>query len=394
MQNRKIAIVAFCILLHKASISQNAFYDSLKKNAVSFTMNSLHSSLGEKDVLPIKDFYLVGEWHGTNANLLIEYEMIQYLYEHNSVENIIIEMPHSEVFFFQKYIETGDLSVLHSNYDGRMNIAFLDKLIIFNKTKKNKVKLFGIDIDIKFGPYFYTDCILYLVKKYKYSDSTTLFGNVINALFENRNNQSKLREINDILKKEITNNEQLYATIFGDDFLHLKTIVFSNKTDKGRRDDELFENFKNLYNIWFSKQEKKARFLGFFVVSHTTDNKKAFFSILKNNSTSPVYNNVSLSAIQYVNCASSGFSRSPEKLFYFYNAGFVNGNYSSYNKVKKNDFHYAFETLCNSDTSRNFFLGLYKNNPVLEWKNSNHPFGDMDCMFIVQNITSTHPIKN
>jgi hypothetical protein len=393
MKNRIIIVLITLISFSKISISQNIFYDSLKRNAVSFAINDLHTSLSKTATLPIKDFYLVGEWHGTNANLLIEYEMIQYLYEHNNVENIIIEMPHSEVFFFQKYIETGDISVLHNNYDGRINRAFLDKIIMFNKTKKNKVRLFGIDIDVKFGPYFYTDCILYLVKKYNYNDTISLFGNAINTLLENRNNQSQLRRINEIFIKEITNNEALYASIFKEDFLHLKTVVLSNKKDRGRRDDELFENFKNLHNIWFSKVEKKARFLAFFGASHTTNNKKAFYSILKNNSTSPVYNNVSLSAIQYLNCASSGFARSPEKLFYIYNAGFVNGKTSGYDKVKKNDFHYAFETLCNSDSSSNFFVRLFKNNPFLQWKNANHPFSDMDCIFIVQNITSTHPLK-
>jgi hypothetical protein len=373
--------------------AQNSFYDSIVKKAIPFTFGNPNNSFASLPNFPDKDFYLFGEWHGTNANLLLALDMITSLHKNRQVKNIIIEMPHSEVFFFQKYIETGDTSVL-KRYDGRMNIAFLDKIIQYNKNLETPIRLFGIDMDIQYWPTNYADCISYIVKENNIIDSVSLFGTTVNKITENRENIDELRLLNKVLKNEIISNETKYASLFTKDFLHLKTILLSNNKDKGRRDDEMEENFEMLYKTWFIKQKEKAKFLAFFGDSHTSNNSKSFYTILNNKNSSPVVNNVSLSGIQYVNCNSSEHKRQPKELFQLFNAGFVIGPTSLgyYKNKKKSSYNEAFDSICELNKNTNVLIPLFPNNHLSSFKNDNRPFKDIDMLFIIQNETSTQPL--
>ncbi|HZV68679.1 MAG TPA: hypothetical protein VFG10_04015 [Saprospiraceae bacterium] len=383
-------VLAFVNLQY--SSGQNYFYDTLQKNKIPFEFENLSSILSSTQNFPDKKFFLFGELHSTNANLELQYEFIKHLHKEKGINNIIIEMPHSEVYFFQKYLETGDTLLLY-DYDGRINKRFLDKIREFNKNIDNPIRLFGIDLDIQFRNYFYADCIIHLANKHHYSDSISVLGKAINQLIWNRYNSVKLSEINEIIKQELNSNDTEFISLFGKDYLHLKTIVYSLKKDKGRRDDEMYENFKNLYKIWFPKDYDEIGFLAFFGGSHTySENKRSFYHLLQNDNTSPVINNVSLSVIQYVNCQSSQFGRNPKYLIQIYNDGFFRGNNSTYKKLIRNDFLDAIELICTTDTKSNYLIPAYSDKPFFRWNKRNKLLTTIDILFIIQNSPPTHPV--
>ena len=390
----KLSLLFFvltCLNFQNTS-GQNQFYDSLNKNKIPFEFKDLSNILSGTRIFPEKKLFLFGELHGINANLELQYGLIKYLHKEKGISNIIIEMPHSEVYFFQKYLETGDTSLLY-NYDGRVNKYFLDKIRVFNKNTDYPIRLFGIDLDIKFRSYFYADCIIHLTKKYQYADSISAFGKALHQLSLNRYNSKKLFAVNEILKKELRSNEATYSLLFGKDYLHLKTIVFSFKKDKGRRDDEMFENFKSLYKTWFSDNDNKAGFLAFLGGSHTySESKQSFYRLLQNNNTSPVFNDVSLSAIQYINCQSSQFSINPQNLIAIINDGFFRGSRGANRTLIKNNFLTAIESISSINADKNYIIPANPNQLFQPWYNKNKLLETIDMLFIIQKSPPTHPL--
>jgi hypothetical protein len=75
----KKKIILFCLVIcicNSKAFSQNSFYDSIANKAIPFTFGNFNKSISITANFPEKDFYLFGEWHGTNANLLLAFDMI------------------------------------------------------------------------------------------------------------------------------------------------------------------------------------------------------------------------------------------------------------------------------------------------------------------------------
>ncbi|HMJ47963.1 MAG TPA: hypothetical protein VK498_11580, partial [Ferruginibacter sp.] len=145
--------------------------------------------------------------------------------------------------------------------------------------------------------------------------------------------------------------------------------------------------------IWFSKQYSKAGFLAFFGGSHTySNNRGSLYHLLEHDNASPVINNVSLSAIQYVNCQSSQFGRNPKYLIQIYNDGFLRGNNSTYKKLTRNDFLDAIALICTTDTKNNYLIPAYSARPFYHWHKKNKLLATIDILFIIQNSPPAHPV--
>jgi hypothetical protein len=255
------------------------------------------------DQPPPANFYLMAELHQVKANPYLQVEFIKYLNKKRNLQFIVLEMSHANAFLYNLYLENGDTAFLRwSAYDGRHSSLYFSKLYDYNKTLPpgKKLKFIGVDLIMSNSTTFRK-----AISQFQKLSAANPAAGEINLLFEAillESSKTALERSRQKLKEIIFSDTALYSKLFANKFDDLKIILSNSGTDNGRRDDEMFENFKRIIEI--KKLSPDNCFFGSFGNSHVQllNDKDTFRSFLEGFSFFKNNKKISIIGIQYYNC--------------------------------------------------------------------------------------------
>ena len=211
-----------------------------------------------------KQFYMVGELHGFAKSPEIDFKLFKHLNQKTGVRYYMSEVDYSQAYFLNKYLETGQDSLISFSLKNWLVIQAQENKDYYEKWKKlynynrtlpedKKIKILGCDVltDVEVVRHH----IMELVGQ---SDFNLLFGS-----------SKKLDAIVDAAKRIMSNpnRRETLALKYGPDFKnfeHLMNTIL--QTEERVREAKIFENFKSLYSILELEKEKIFAFYGFFHV--------------------------------------------------------------------------------------------------------------------------------
>jgi len=107
--------------------------------------------------LPPARVYLIGESHGIRVNSEIREQVFKSLYHHRGVRALLMEMPYSSSVLLQKYLNTGDRSVLDEVFEHMQGTSaftrerkqFWRNIQQWNSEleESEQIRVYGIDIE-------------------------------------------------------------------------------------------------------------------------------------------------------------------------------------------------------------------------------------------------------
>lgn len=272
MKKRKILIVIIIILSVVYMIYLNKPYKStdeyLKKNYADLNLQEEENFSGlellDKD-LKDKKIIFAGEYHNLGQNQVVELKLLKYFQKEVGVNYYLEEIGHADAHFINKYLESGDETILKDYFNIYKNQKYYTEerynhfidVYRFNQTllDDEKIKIVGTDIESK-ATYEY----IIGVAKDRYSFPNEL--KTVLSKLKNFNYNSKasyeniLTNITELIE-DINNREEIYKDIFKEDFYGFKFVVknlhdfinsYLNVNNSGgyniKRDGYIYENFK------------------------------------------------------------------------------------------------------------------------------------------------------
>ncbi len=260
-----ILSVVYMIYLNKPYKSTDEY---LKKNYADLNLQEEENFSGlellDKD-LKDKKIIFAGEYHNLDQNQIVELKLLKYFQKEAGVNYYLEEIGHADAHFINKYLESGDETILKDYFDIYKNQKYYTEerydhfidVYRFNQTLPDdeKIKIVGADIESQ-ATYEY---ILEVVKD---KDSLTDELKTVLSKLKDFNYNSKTSyenistSINELIE-DIKNNEEKYKSIFKEDFYGFKLVIknlynfmnsYLNSSDSGeyriKRDSHIYENFK------------------------------------------------------------------------------------------------------------------------------------------------------
>ncbi|MFI5151126.1 MAG: hypothetical protein ACHQRM_15445 [Bacteroidia bacterium] len=226
-----------------------------------------------ESVLKTRKLFLLGENHGVAINPVLILKSIKYFYARAGMRYFIIEQSPSEAMLYNRYLRTGDESLVKECWDFRYleYIDFWRNLYAFNKTKaeKERITVIGIDFecDITFAR---------AIEVLKPTDKTPppCIGPVLDSLYALLHKPGKPDYLHQtcfqIFEDSLRVNKKAVASYFGENMLDLYQLSGNKASFQkfGKRNKEMCTNF--LYQIdyadsavsWFGSLGSSHVFLG------------------------------------------------------------------------------------------------------------------------------------
>ncbi len=302
MFKRIAFIILFAIISFTRIYSQNLFDSTIYKSFRRFdSINwSYHIDTSYK-------FIFSSECHAVSCNYDLSFSIINYQLNFGPV-NLIIEYPFSFGIIYNKYLETGDSSILNTLCYSKEEIEFWNRIYSLQKSlpSDRKVKVWGVDFElgntVNARSRSFPRALKILIENKK-GNPPLLLSRSIDSMIIDINNLDKIQSIKNILKDSLE-KEDIIA-YWGSDYNLYKTLISRDDHFKRNRNDKMYENFLSLYNDSLINNTH-ARFFAQFGYGHSSsDYKKSFASLLLNSNTSPVRNRVFILYNQYINCYST-----------------------------------------------------------------------------------------
>lgn len=211
------------------------------------------------------NIYMAGEHHATSKTFDLEFYLIKYFNQNQGVRYILTESGYADAQLFNKYLETGDETILDmvmNNLEGTFAYSketrkLYEKLYEYNKTLNNDKKIIFIGIDLQHQVETGIDYLLTLF------DENLEIPEVIKRDFEYLKllKTKKYYDFNEfkLMVESIINNSDIYKQYIGGNYKHLKNgannilqLLECNLYDGEEwdllREEKLIENFINQYN--------------------------------------------------------------------------------------------------------------------------------------------------
>lgn len=295
---------------------EKLFRDYLNSNCFEIDIDSTdHTDLEVlNESIKNNRVFLSGEFHGVEKNKSLELKFLKYFVENADVKYYLIETNYKDSLLLNKYLESGDESILvkvYEQYKGffsfsKENYESWKELYKFNSSlsQDKRITVIGIDTTGSFkGSLEYAYSILpqknEIPKEIKY---------VINGLRDIYLMTFKGKEKNDFDNYKfwiaylisIDKYKNVYKKYFGKMFFNFYMISKNMITQSQRnlivqkskeiREQELYNNFLRIYSHF-----PKGNFYGHFGNAHISNPYnivQSFSSRLNNNPDSPVKNKV------------------------------------------------------------------------------------------------------
>jgi erythromycin esterase-like protein len=279
------------------------------------TFKLLDSSLKDKEV------FFTAENHGAAVNSELELKFIKYLKEKVGIKYCLLELSYSDGEMLNKYLATGDESILEEMYKplkgtfawNKQSYSIWGKLYEFNKSlpEGEKIKIIGIDIEHQ-----YANAIRYMNSLIPDKNPPEEIKDIVSKVSEmytniNTNQSSDIYgEFSIKLSESIKSNSKVYKEYFGEKLFAFELVneniiaqVKAYKDDISFdeiRDAQMYDNFKKIYT-----RIPKGKFYGQWGLNHAfqkAQNNVNWLASLMNNSDSPVKGKVLSIAYLYDNC--------------------------------------------------------------------------------------------
>lgn len=221
------------------------------------------------DNLNDKEIFFTGEDHGIKANIYLRMKFLKYFKEKTDFKYYLCELPYSDAYFLNKYLESGDKKILEEIYKplkgtfewNKDNYNHWKELYEFNKTlpEDRKIKIVAVDIEhqpLNSFKYMYS----VLPKKeipQEISELLTELKAITNG--EKSLDFNGLKEFCEKLKKNIEENKKIYNQYLEDDYFGFKLVndnilymceAYGSQGNDFNvvRDKRMYENFKQIYD--------------------------------------------------------------------------------------------------------------------------------------------------
>ncbi|WP_435791508.1 hypothetical protein [Clostridium sp.] len=280
------------------------------------TFKLLDSSLKGKEV------FFTAENHGVAVNSELEIKFLKYLKEKVGIKYWLLELSYSDGEMLNKYLATGDESILEEMYKplkgtfawNKQSYAIWGKVYEFNKSlpEDEKIKIIGIDIEHQ-----YVNAIRYmnsLIPSRKAPEEIKDLISLVSEMYNNINTKQNADiyvELSNKLDESIKSNPTLYKEFFGENLFGFElvneNIIAQVKAYKAGdmsfnqiRDDKIYDNFKKIYH-----HIPKGKFYGQWGLNHVFQKAQGnvdWLASLMNNSDSPVKGKVLSIVYLYDNC--------------------------------------------------------------------------------------------
>lgn len=327
------------------------------------------------------NFYLMSEIHQVKVNPYIQVAFIEHLNKLKNLRNIVLEMPHSNAFLYNQYLENGDTTFLRwANNDRRHSDFYFLQLYEYNKElpPKKKLKFIGVD-EIMRNTYTFKKAIS-LFYKIAEVDSRAEKLNLVFKEIAIKIKRQELEKLRQKIRDIVMADTVVYNEIFKDKMSDLKIIITNSSFYKGKRDRKMLNNFLNIVSI--KKLSSEEPFFGSFGVNHVNLNhpNRTFKYFLEKCSFFTNEKKVSIIGVQYYNSFTL-----PNNARYIKNDGIVLGHFKSEKRKNKIALAVVEEYAKNSKNSISifpFFAGEAIENSLL--------FSQIDYLIICKDFASLH----
>lgn len=240
-------------------LSEN--YANITPGKGEMAFNLLDSSISDTRI------FLAGEIHGIAQNHGLYMSLLQYLHEKADIRYLIEETPYSTSRIINKYLHTGDESLLTKTFEAtRGTFNWTEekyqtwvKVYEMNKSlpEDEKLSLVGIDIEHQTST-----ALWYLTSLIPPTPAPSVISTTITELErlyqENDFNNDKVKDFCLVLQKSITKNRDVYQEWLGDNFFDFEfvnrnllnkfeVISASNNQFNQIRDERMYQNFTAVY---------------------------------------------------------------------------------------------------------------------------------------------------
>ena len=259
-----------------------------------------------------KEIFFTGEVHGVKANSALEIKFIKYFKEKTDFTYYLCETAYSDAYFYNKYLDTGDVKILEEMYRplkgtfewNKDSYNLWKELYEYNKTLSDgkKIKVVGVDIEHQIdNAYRYlVDVLPKNEPPEEIKESISKIKSILEEFDEATAHENSSKLLRDIEEKE-----SLYKGYLGENFFGFKlvnqNILNSLKSYERDNDDDwnntrdkfIYENFKAVeqefpkgkyYGQWglnhiYQAKEENVMWFGSYLNSQESEFKDKILSI-------------------------------------------------------------------------------------------------------------------
>ncbi|WP_346916815.1 erythromycin esterase family protein [Clostridium sp.] len=269
-----------------------------------------------------KEIFFTAELHGTKANEQLNMKFLKYFKEKTDFKYYLCELPYSDVYFINKYLDTGDIKILEEIYKplkgtfawNKDSYNHLKKLYEYNNTLPKESRIKAVGVDIEHQP---INAYKFLVDILPEKEAPKEIKAVIDKIKSTFNDLDKFDETfaqcSNELQKDIEEKENIYKEYLGENFTGFSLVnmnvlnkveAYKHKEDpvdwNNTRDKMMYENFQIL-----QKELPKGKYYGQWGLDHTFQSKekdKMMFAAYLNSNGSIFKDKILTVIYNYDNC--------------------------------------------------------------------------------------------
>ncbi|HAZ36271.1 MAG TPA: hypothetical protein DEF85_03200 [Clostridiaceae bacterium] len=221
------------------------------------------------------EIFFTGESHATAYNADAMLKFLKYLNKNAGVNYYLLEESYSQGVLINKYLKTGDESLLRKVYAELVGTFAYDqnyfdtfvKLYNYNKTLPEDKKITVIGIDIEFQPNTTWNCLKYLINGKDVPSEITGAVNIIKNK-DRSHNYAEDRKLAQTIYDDIQKKRDIYKNFLGKDFfdfeMTIRNLIDTKSDSYSRREDTIYKNFNLVYSHY-----PKGKYYGQFGAEHT-----------------------------------------------------------------------------------------------------------------------------
>ncbi len=237
------------------------------------------------------EIFFTAELHGTKTNEQLNMKFLKYFKEKTDFKYYLCELPYSDTYFINKYLDTGDIKILEDIYKplkgtfgwNKDGYNHWKKLYEYNNTLPKESRIEVIGVDIEHQP---INAYRFIVDILPEKEAPEEVKAVIDRIKSTFNDLDKFDETfaqySKELQKDIENKEDMYREYLGENFtgFNLANLNILNKVNidnhiedqvdwNNTRDKMIYENFQTL-----QKELPKGKYYGQWGLNHTFQSKE------------------------------------------------------------------------------------------------------------------------
>jgi len=309
------------ITMEMVSKDEMSIEDYLVGNNEALTdIESLEGLMISDEELQKYEIFLTGEIHGIKANSQLGMAFLKYFKERTDFKYLLEENSYSSSHFLNKFLETGDMTVLDRVYERRKRGNAYDQegydyyleLYRYNGTlsEDRKIRIVGIDIehDVKLAYRYLIDIIPKEDAPSEIRESVEMLKETHDLIEKSTQNKYKGEKNAATILDDIKLNRKSYELYFGEDAPYLE-LVLTNIINgeqayklnydpvewNNARDKMIYDNFGvvddilpkgSYYGQWgaahiFQEEDSDVKWLGAYLNSNSKYENKVL-SIMYN----------------------------------------------------------------------------------------------------------------